>query len=148
MEKNNALTNCYPEAKSVVVSGDIHGDFNELVYKLCIQYQMTDTLLIVAGSGWSWAFGGCTDWTHHHGPTTTPSSSWQASRIALVLWSFPPKLACNHRWSLISNAWYYGVLYGLLEKEIQPSASSVPVFGATWSPLYSLPYLICYQPII
>ena len=49
MEKNNALTNCYPEAKSVVVSGDIHGDFNELVYKLCIQYQMTDTLLIVAG---------------------------------------------------------------------------------------------------
>ena len=49
MEKNNALTYCYPEAKSVVVSGDIHGDFNELVYKLCIQYQMTDTLLVVAG---------------------------------------------------------------------------------------------------
>ena len=39
----------YPEAKSVVVCGDIHGDFHTLVYKMCIQYQMTDTLLIVAG---------------------------------------------------------------------------------------------------
>lgn len=39
----------YPEAKCVVVSGDIHGDFHTLVYKMCIQYQMTDTLLIVAG---------------------------------------------------------------------------------------------------
>ena len=51
MEKNNALKYSFPEAKSIVISGDIHGDFNELVYKLCIQYQMTDTLLIVAGSG-------------------------------------------------------------------------------------------------
>ncbi len=39
----------YPEAKSVVVSGDIHGDFNLLVYKMCVQYQMTDTVVIVAG---------------------------------------------------------------------------------------------------
>ncbi len=39
----------YPEAKSVVVCGDIHGDFHTLTYKMCIQYQMTDTLLIVAG---------------------------------------------------------------------------------------------------
>lgn len=39
----------FPEATTVVVSGDIHGDFNELVFKMCVQYQMTDTLLIVAG---------------------------------------------------------------------------------------------------
>ena len=39
----------FPEAKSIVVSGDIHGDFNELVFKMCEQYQMKDTLLIVAG---------------------------------------------------------------------------------------------------
>ena len=39
----------FPSAKSVVVSGDIHGDFNHLVFKLCVQYQMRDTLLIVAG---------------------------------------------------------------------------------------------------
>ena len=39
----------FPKAKSIVVSGDIHGDFNLLVYKLCVQYQMKDTVLIVAG---------------------------------------------------------------------------------------------------
>ena len=39
----------FPSAKSIVVSGDIHGDFNQLVFKACVQYQMRDTLLIVAG---------------------------------------------------------------------------------------------------
>jgi len=39
----------YPEAQSVVVCGDIHGDFHTLTSKLCIHYGMTDTLLIVAG---------------------------------------------------------------------------------------------------
>ncbi len=39
----------YPEAKAIVACGDIHGDFNHLVFKLCVQYQMKDTVLIVAG---------------------------------------------------------------------------------------------------
>ena len=39
----------FPEAKSIVVSGDIHGDFNMLINKVFIQYQMQDTLVIVAG---------------------------------------------------------------------------------------------------
>jgi hypothetical protein len=38
-----------PDVKSIVVSGDIHGDFTQLVYKCCVQYSMTDTLIIVAG---------------------------------------------------------------------------------------------------
>lgn len=42
-------TYTYPDAKQVLVSGDIHGDFNGLVFKLCVQYGCTDTLLIVAG---------------------------------------------------------------------------------------------------
>lgn len=45
----NVFKLTYPEAKSILVSGDIHGDFNDLVLKLCIQFQMTDTLLVVAG---------------------------------------------------------------------------------------------------
>lgn len=40
---------CVPAAKHIVISGDIHGDFNTLVHKLCVQYKMQDTLLIVAG---------------------------------------------------------------------------------------------------
>ncbi len=39
----------FASAKSVVVSGDIHGDFNRLVFKMCVQYGMRDTLLVVAG---------------------------------------------------------------------------------------------------
>lgn len=39
----------FPDAKGIVVSGDIHGDFAPLVYKCCNQYGMTDTLIIVAG---------------------------------------------------------------------------------------------------
>ena len=39
----------FPDAKGIVVSGDIHGEFSQLVYKCCVQYRMTDTLIIVAG---------------------------------------------------------------------------------------------------
>jgi len=39
----------FPNARSIVVCGDIHGEFNSVIYKLCVQYQLTDTLLIVAG---------------------------------------------------------------------------------------------------
>lgn len=39
----------FHEAKGIVVCGDVHGDFNLLVFKLCVQYQITDTVLIVAG---------------------------------------------------------------------------------------------------
>lgn len=39
----------YPDAKQVLVCGDIHGDFRFVVYKLCVQYACKDTLLIVAG---------------------------------------------------------------------------------------------------
>ncbi|MBR3286493.1 MAG: metallophosphoesterase [Bacteroidales bacterium] len=42
-------TYSFPDAKNIVVCGDIHGEFNAMIHKLCIQYQMTDTLLIVAG---------------------------------------------------------------------------------------------------
>lgn len=46
---NTLHTYTFPKAKNIVICGDIHGEFNSLIYKLCIQYQLTDTLLIVAG---------------------------------------------------------------------------------------------------
>lgn len=39
----------YLNAKSVVICGDIHGEFEKLVYQCCVQYEMRDTLIIVAG---------------------------------------------------------------------------------------------------
>ncbi len=49
MNHSSTFSLSFPEAKTIIVSGDIHGDFNQLVFKLCIQYKLTDTLLIVAG---------------------------------------------------------------------------------------------------
>lgn len=49
LNDNYIFTLSFPEAKSIVASGDIHGDFIQLVFKLCVQYQMKDTILIVAG---------------------------------------------------------------------------------------------------
>lgn len=48
---NNKIQNVFefPNANSIVVSGDIHGDFTQLVYKCCVQYGMTDTVIIIAG---------------------------------------------------------------------------------------------------
>lgn len=48
-KSSDIYTLSFPKAKSVLVSGDIHGEFNQLVFKLCVQYSMRDTLLIVAG---------------------------------------------------------------------------------------------------
>ena len=39
----------YPDAKRIVVSGDIHGDYTQLVFKACVSKKMTDTLIVVAG---------------------------------------------------------------------------------------------------
>ena len=39
----------FPDCKSLVVCGDIHGEFDLLVKKICEQYQLKDTLVIVAG---------------------------------------------------------------------------------------------------
>ena len=39
----------YNDVKQVVVCGDIHGAFEALVYKTCVQYGMTDTVGVVAG---------------------------------------------------------------------------------------------------
>lgn len=49
VRQNDIYHLSFPEAKSVVVCGDIHGDFNGVIGKLCLQYQLENTLLIVAG---------------------------------------------------------------------------------------------------
>ena len=43
MNHSNAFSLSFPEAKTIIVSGDIHGNFNQLVFKLCIQYKLTAT---------------------------------------------------------------------------------------------------------
>lgn len=46
---NNTNIYEFPYAKGNAVSGDIHGEYEKLVYKCCVQYQMTDILIVVAG---------------------------------------------------------------------------------------------------
>ena len=47
MDKSNIYE--FNEAKHIVVAGDIHGDFTQLVFKACILKRLTDILIIVAG---------------------------------------------------------------------------------------------------
>lgn len=49
MTRMNTPVFSYPSVKQLVICGDIHGDFKSTVYRLCVQYRLTDTLLIVAG---------------------------------------------------------------------------------------------------
>ena len=49
MNKQNVVTYDFPDSKCLVVCGDIHGDFNMLVNKVCVQYQLKDAVVIVAG---------------------------------------------------------------------------------------------------
>ena len=49
IRSNKYHTYNFPDSKSLVVCGDIHGDFNMLVYKVCVQYELKDTVVIVAG---------------------------------------------------------------------------------------------------
>ena len=39
----------FPGSESLVICGDIHGDFSTLVNKICVQYQLKNTVVIVAG---------------------------------------------------------------------------------------------------
>lgn len=47
MDKTNIYE--FQEAKSIVVAGDIHGDYSGIVFKTCISKRLTDTLIVVAG---------------------------------------------------------------------------------------------------
>ena len=47
--KNDPKTYEFPDARHIVVSGDIHGDYTQLVFKTCVSKKMTNTLIIVAG---------------------------------------------------------------------------------------------------
>ena len=46
---NKYSTYDFPDSKCLVVCGDIHGDFNLLVNRICVQYELKDTVVIVAG---------------------------------------------------------------------------------------------------
>lgn len=47
MNKHHSYS--FPDSKQLIVCGDIHGDFNLLVNKVCVQYQLRDSVVIVAG---------------------------------------------------------------------------------------------------
>ena len=69
---NNICTISFPEAKNIVVSGDIHKYFNLLAFKHCVQYQMKDTVLIVAGD---WGLGFEKKEHYEKWPSTVPNET-------------------------------------------------------------------------
>ncbi len=85
MNHNGIFSLSFPEAKTIIVSGDIHGDFNQLVSKLCIQYQLTDSLLIVAGDC---GFGFEEKEYYEQMVRRTPKlrSTWWSIRLSMEKW--------------------------------------------------------------
>lgn len=78
----------FPAAKGIVVSGDIHGEFNQFVYKCCVQYSMTDTLIIVAGDC---GFG--FEQPDYYENVYTIVRACGHNVTSLVLWTLSSKLA-------------------------------------------------------
>ena len=39
----------FDDVNEIIVCGDIHGEFNALVNKVCVQYDIHDSIIIVAG---------------------------------------------------------------------------------------------------
>ena len=39
----------YPDAKGLIFCGDIHGEFEKIIHKICNQYLITDSVIIFAG---------------------------------------------------------------------------------------------------
>ena len=46
---SECFTLSFSEAKGLVISGDVHGDFNQLVFNLCGPSRRRDTRRLVAG---------------------------------------------------------------------------------------------------
>ena len=40
---------CFDDVKSVIVCGDIHGEYNEIINKICVQYAITNSVIVFAG---------------------------------------------------------------------------------------------------
>ena len=81
----------FPECNNVVVSGDIHGDFNLLVNKICVQYQMQNTLVIVAGDcGFGFDKRGYYDnMVKRNAKRMNDANNWIVWRTRQTLWSRP-----------------------------------------------------------
>lgn len=85
MNHNGIFSLSFPKAKTIIVSGDIHGDFNQLVFKLCIQYQLTDSLLIVAGDC-GFGFEKKEYYEQMVRRTPKPRSTWWSIRPLMEKW--------------------------------------------------------------
>jgi hypothetical protein len=46
MKKSNNIYE-FPKAKAIVVSGDIHGDFTQLVFKCCVAAELPNAPLLL-----------------------------------------------------------------------------------------------------
>ena len=90
---NKYHTYDFPDSKCLVVCGDIHGDFNLLVNKICVQYELKDTVVIVVGDC-GFGFENIEGTIHQ----------------SLVLRTLTSKLAFFYRRNILQDARHHGTL--------------------------------------
>ena len=157
---NDIVSEEFPEAKSIVVSGDIHGDFTQLVFKCCMQYGMKDTLIIVAGDcGFGFERPGYYENLYKKCRNRlTKANNWLAfvrgnhdnpayfkeGRIRYKRWMTVPDYsvikACGHCILCVGGATSVDRLYRIMDKRWHPIKNEEPlapnVYWPSEQPLY------------
>ena len=154
--------NCveFPNAKGIVVSGDIHGDFTDLVNKCCSVYDLHDTLIIVAGDcGFGFSKKGyydsvykkCSDklskannWLvfirgNHDNPAYFESGVVNYKRW-MTIPDYTVIKACGHSILCVGGATSIDRLYRIMDKSYHPAFDDDPlapnIYWADESPVY------------
>ena len=151
----------FSNAKDIVVSGDIHGDFTQLVFQCCMQYGMTDTLIIVAGDcGLGFERPGYYENVYKKcNKRLTKANNWivfvrgnhdnpayfEKGRISYKRWMTIPDYsvikACGHSILCVGGATSVDRLYRIMDKHWHPIETDEPlapnVYWPNEQPVYN-----------
>ena len=115
----------FPGCKCLVICGDIHGDFNMLVNKVCVQHQLKDALVIVAGDcGFGFERKGYYESTFNRNNKRMRERRTIGSCSCVVIMTIPPTL--TEKQSLTNDLWLFLTTRWSRPMDIPSCASVVP----------------------